>query len=211
MAMRKQEEKAREASAQAAREEELRIQRAKDAEAARLKAEQELIQRLTDDLYEILSGKLSEDRPLIKEEIAAILKAEAELAAKLMAIEEQQYRELHEKKIADNIEATIAEQIKAFQESYGAESAAAQEQKEVENAERISSDIEKKIKEEFEVYTAKQQIIIDAIKKETDDAAALAEANAKRAAEEEAAKNKALEGKADAEKTVQEQSDKIAN
>ena len=39
----------------------------------------------------------------------------------------------------------------------------------------------------------------------------MAEANAKRAAEEEAAKIKALEGKADAEKTVQEQSDKIAN
>ena len=47
-----------------------------------------MIQRLTDDLFKILSGKLSEDRPLIKEEIAAILKAEAELAAKLMAIEE---------------------------------------------------------------------------------------------------------------------------
>lgn len=51
-----------------------------------------MIQRLTDDLYKILSGNLSDDRPLIKGEIAAILKAEAKLAAELLAMEETKYR-----------------------------------------------------------------------------------------------------------------------
>ena len=73
-------------------ERQLRIQQAKEAEAARIKAEQDLIQRLTDDLYKILSGNLSDDRPLIKGEIAAILKAEAKLAAELLAMEETKYR-----------------------------------------------------------------------------------------------------------------------
>lgn len=73
-------------------EKQLRIQQAKEAEAARIKAEQDLIQRLTDDLYKILSGNLSDDRPLIKGEIAAILKAEAKLAAELLAMEETKYR-----------------------------------------------------------------------------------------------------------------------
>jgi hypothetical protein len=114
MAIKKEQERAKSASASAAREEALRIQQEKEAEEARIKAEQELIQRLTDDLYKILSTKLDSKTPLIKEEIAGILKAEAELAAELLALEEKQYRVLHEKKIAENIQATITEQIKAF-------------------------------------------------------------------------------------------------
>lgn len=58
-----------------------------------------------------MSGKLNEDRPLLKSEIAEILRAEATLAAELLAIEERQYRVVHEKEIAENIDATITEQI----------------------------------------------------------------------------------------------------
>ena len=73
-----------------------------------------------------MSGKLSEDRPLIKQEIAEILKAEAELAAKLLAIEEEQYRKKQEEIVANNIEETVTEKIKAFKEEYEKETAAVQ-------------------------------------------------------------------------------------
>ena len=99
-----------------------------------------------------------------------------------MELEEQEYRKRHEKIIAENIETTITSQIKAFKDEFGEQNAKTQEEKDKENAQRISADIEAKIKKEFEVYMANQKIIIDAIKKETDDAKALAEENAKKAA-----------------------------